>query len=312
VVSVSVDRSIVAPDGWAPDPERQYPVVFIELSQGALTVAVDAPAEEAERIAKQIAGSAYLQAAGPAAAAVPDLRFRLPAGTGRVEIFGADGRELTPPIVAADAAERARISVRAGEHIARWRQVRALSNPASPLAGGVRLEVVPARPGERIAPLDRAPLRPGSDGLIRLSYRREDGVWRPPTVFIRLRNDTDQPLYCGLLDLTGRYRIHARLFPGEFVAARSVGAALSGRPVQFSLPSGESPAPGTQVRDWLKLIAAEDEFGTRPFEQDALDDAGRRGSLPSVRMVRDADAAEPDEPYDWAACVVEVLTEVPA
>ncbi|MFI5889761.1 caspase domain-containing protein [Actinoplanes sp. NPDC051513] len=311
VLSVQVDRSTVVPEDWSADPARQYPVVFTELPQPALAIAVDGPVEASAAVAGRAAGSPYLRVAALSEPIVPGLRFRLSAPA-RARILGADGDELAPEVVAEGLPQLAETAVRAGEHIARWRQVHALTNPASALAGAVRLEIVPAHPGERTAPLDRPALAPDDDGLIRLRYRRENGAWVGPTVFVLLRNTTGRPLYCVLLDLTGRYRIHAGLFPGEFVGAHRTGAAIGGRPVRFRLPDGATPAPGAQVRDWLKLIVAEDEFGGRPFEQEALGEPGRRGALPRVRMTRDAGASDPDDLYDWATSAIGVLTEVPA
>ncbi|MGK5682177.1 caspase family protein [Actinoplanes sp. URMC 104] len=306
VVSVLVDRSHVEPLGWTPDPARQYHVVFTELPQPPLTLAVDEPADAWRRAAS---GSAWVRIAAPDDPDAPDLRVSQPR-PGRARILGTDGSVLAPDIDEDDPVRRVARTVRAGEHIARWRQVRAFTNPAAGVAGAVRLEVVPALSGERTAPLDRQPLRPGPDGLLRLRYRWE-GRWVAPTVFLRLRNTTDRPLYCVLLDLTGRYRIHAGLFPGGFVGARLCGAALDGRPVQFSLPAGQTPAPGTSTVDWLKLVVAEQEFSGRPFEQEALGLAGARGVPGRFGMTRDAGPGE-DDPYDWAATVLGVVTEVPA
>ena len=300
VVAVRTERSIVEPDGWTPDPARQYQVVFTQLPQPPLTLAVDGPAGEWRRAA---AGSAWLRVAAPGEHEVPDLRVSEP-GPGRARLHGVDGSVLAPDIAEADPVRRARRTVRAGEHIARWRRVRELANPASAVAG-VRLEIVSALPGER-----PAPLRPGADGLLRLCYRRENGGWVAPTVFVRLHNTTGRALYCVLLDLTGRYRIHAGLFPGAFVGPGLRGAALEGRPVRFSLPAGQTVAAGAHTRDWLKLVVAEREFGAHPFEQGALDDPAGRGVPAMVTMTRDAGAVA-DDPYDWTATVLGVLTEVP-
>jgi hypothetical protein len=204
------------------------------------------------------------------------------------------------------------------EHIARWREVKALSNPRSALARAVRIEVVRALPGEQTAPLDRPALQPDDDGLLRLSYLGR----RPPTVFVRLRNTSDRPLYCVLLDLTDRYRIHAGLFPGAFIAPGHAGAALAGRPVQLSLPAGAEAVRGESVRDWFKLIVAEQEFSSRPFELARLDarvpateraPAGLGGILDRLGRLavhRDAGSAEPDAVYDWTTAMLRVRTGV--
>src|SRR5699024_6316935 len=57
VLTVGVDRSVVEPDGWVPDPARQYPVVFTELPQPPLSVAVDGSPEDTEQVARRLAGS---------------------------------------------------------------------------------------------------------------------------------------------------------------------------------------------------------------------------------------------------------------
>ncbi|GIF05192.1 caspase family protein [Actinoplanes siamensis] len=281
VVSVLVDRSVVEPDGWTPDPRRQYPVVITRLPRPGLAVDVGGSAE----LARLTAASPLLRVQPPGE--VPELRFR---GT---RILGADESELA-------VTSSAPHTVRAAEHIARWRQVQALTNPGSRLAGQVRLEITTGGTA----------LTPGPDGLIRMEYLRRAGGWVAPTAFIRLHNTSDQPLFCVLLDLTGRYRIHAGLFPGEFVGPRRTGAALHGRPVQFRLPARTPVEPKAQIRDWLKLIVAEDEFAALPFEQGSIDDAGRRGVPAPVTMHRDAGGAE-DDPYDWTAVTLGVVTVVP-
>ncbi|MEV4352046.1 caspase family protein [Actinoplanes sp. NPDC049596] len=303
VTAVSLDRSVVEPDGWQPDPERQYPVVVTQLPEAHLAVDVAGSAELAELVER----SPFLRIADTARGEVPDLRFSQDQ-TGAVRILGAGELPVAPDLHGPDLARRA---VRAGEHIARWRQVQALENPGSPLAGAVRLEIVAAGPGETQASLHRLPERPDADGLIQLAYTWRNGTPTPPTAFLRLHNTTGRSLYCVLLNLTERYRVHASLFPGAFVGPGLVGAALNGRPVQFSLPGGVPPTRGAQVRDRVKLIVAEQEFAARPFEQDALDDAVRRGVLPRVAMTRDAGDATPTDVYDWATTTLTVITTVP-
>ncbi|GAB7046452.1 caspase family protein [Catenuloplanes indicus] len=313
-VQVRTTHTIVEPVGWAPDPGRQYPVVLTGLPQPPLTAAAEEPL-----IAARIAESVHLRPPGDAA---PELRVQV-TEPGRARILGADGVPLTADVTGADAAALAHAAVRTGEHIARWRQVHGLANPFSALAGGVRLEIVEALPGERIVPLDRPALPLGADGAITLAYRYGPEGWTPPAVFIRVRNTTDRDLHCALLDLTGRYRIHAGLLRGELIGAGRWGAAVNGRRVRLSLPAGTPPEPGREARDWLKLIAAEEEFGSRAFELPALGDPvpagdraplGLRGVLDRLgraALHRDAGEDEPDAACDWTTTMVELRTVVP-
>jgi hypothetical protein len=320
---MSAERSAVHPVSWTPDRNRQYPMVVAELPQPPATAAVSSAPDgtaTADAISDRLAGadpSPFVRLVDDLGPVRADLRVRVEA-PGRVVLSTPEGDRLADDITGtpADCAGR---TVATLEHIARWREVKALSNPRSALAGAVRVEVVPAFPGERTAPLDRPALSAGPDGLIRLAYHAPD---RPPTVFVRLHNTAQRPLYCVLLDLTDRYRIHAGLFPGAFIAPGHAGAALSGRPVQLSLPAGVEAVPGASVRDWFKLIVAEDEFSSRPFELDRLDarvpatergPAGLGGILDRLGRIavhRDVGSAEPAAAYDWTTAMVRVRTAV--
>jgi hypothetical protein len=207
------------------------------------------------------------------------------------------------------------------EHIARWRQVKALANPVSRLAGAVGIEVVSPLPGERTAPLDRPPLATVGNGTLHLEYRHEPSGWTAPTAFIRLRNHTDRRLFCVLLDLTDRFRLHAGLLPGAFVGPRQCAAALAGALVEFALPPDEPVRPGASVRDWLLLLVAETEFSAEPFDLPGLGRplAGptRTRALTGVLdrlglLAVHRDVGRPAaSAYDWTTRILPVVTTVP-
>ncbi|MGB2571873.1 hypothetical protein ACPFP2_25975 [Micromonospora citrea] len=240
---------------------------------------------------------------------------------GRVRICGGDGAPLCDDltILSGDGGRQVAAVL---EHLARVQQVKALVNPVSALAGAVSVELVEARPGEVSVPADRPPLRPGGDGAVHLRYRREQGQWVPPTVFVRLRNDSGRRLFFVLLDITERHRAHATLFPGDHVAPGHVGAALYGRPVELRLPAGSPLARGATTRDWLVLLAAEEEFNSLPFELPAVAEAssgparaplavtGLLGRLGLAAEHRDAGAIE-GAACDWGTVAVPVVTGVP-
>jgi hypothetical protein len=191
----------------------------------------------------------------------------------------------------------------------------------SQVDGAVRLDIVPALPGERVAPLHRPAVRPGADGAVRLAYRPGANGWQPPTVFIRLHNTSNRRLHCVLLDLTDRFRIDGGLFPGAAVEPGHVGAAVDGQAVEFRLPDGRPVVPGAAVRDWLLLLVTDDEASAAPFEMPGIDQVGGRYRTPlAVRGVldrigrtifRDAGPADPPAAGDWATTLVPVITEIP-
>ncbi|MFG1917480.1 caspase domain-containing protein [Micromonospora sp. NPDC048898] len=330
-VQVLAERSLVEPIGWQPDRDRQYRMVLSRVPLPATTVRVGGPGQDPATAATVLAA---LGSAGPGGGPSPHLRpvdpsdvdtspelvVRVPR-RGLAIVLDRRGTPLAGELTDIHR-DGARQTVHVLEHIARWRQIRELNNPVTGLAGAVTVEVVAARPGERIAPLDRPPVVADADGVLRLRYERGPGGWTPPTIFVRLHNRGDRMLFCVLLDLTERFRAHAELFPGSFVAPNARAAALRGRRVVAALPPGEAIEPGARVRDWLKLVVAEEQFSPVPFELPALGaprgvDRGPlavRGFLDRIgRAVqhRDLVASAEDGAYDWTTVTVPFEVEVP-
>ncbi|MFD6680171.1 caspase family protein [Micromonospora parva] len=331
VVQVLPERSLVEPIGWQPDRDRQYRMVLSRVPLPVTTVLVGGPGQDGPTAATVLDA---LRCAGPGGSpsphlrpvdpsdvdAAPELMVRAPR-RGVAVVVDRSGAPLSGELtdIGSDGAQQ---TVQVLEHIARWRQIRELKNSVTGLAGAVTVEVVAARPGEHIVPFDRPPIDADADGVVRLRYQRGPEGWTPQTVFIRLHNRSDRRLFCVLLDLTERFRVHAELFPGSFVAPRGRAAALRGRRVVAALPQGEAPEPGARVRDWLKLVVAEEQFGPAPFELPALGaprgvDRGPlavRGFLDRIgRAVqhRDLVASAEDGAYDWTTVTVPLEVEVP-
>jgi hypothetical protein len=335
VVRVYPDRSAVAPVGWHPDRSVRYPVVLAHVPLPATTVAIQHPAAGAKAAGRLVAalGSAAPDGgpsphvrlvAGDDPAQLPEIVVDL-SYPGRWRLLGADNTPLTGDIPDGDRAEAGVVSQL--EHIARWRQVKVLANPISRLAGSVRMEVVLARPSDVTAPLDRPALLAGENGDIELAYRHSPEGWQAPTVFIRLHNTADRRVYCVLLDLTDRFRLHTELLPGTFIAPGHAAAAAEGEPVALSLPPGRAVRPGAQVRDWLMVIAAEEEINSAVFALPRLGEPSpdrargqARGPLALTTIVerlgltalhRDADRTSTSA-RDWWTTIVPVVTRVPA
>ncbi len=328
VVRVLPGRSLVTPVGWQPESDRQYRVVLSRVPLPATTVAVGGPGQDGATARTLLAA---LAAAGPHGGpsphlrpvgthTVPELRVRVPRpGVALVE--DRLGVPLVGELTGVDG-DGVRRAVEVLEHVARWRQVRDLTNPVSRLAGAVAVEVVPARPGEALVPLDRPPLDADEDGVLRLRYAYGPAGWTPPNVFIRLHNRSDRPLFCALLDLTDRFRVHASLFPGAVVAPGARAAARRGRAIVASLSKGTVPERGARSRDWLKLVVAEEQFSPEPFEMSAPGEPGRsvrgplgvRGFLDRIGRTltcRDLSASVEDGAYDWTTVTVPLVIEVP-
>ncbi|WP_176921472.1 caspase family protein [Pseudonocardia oroxyli] len=320
VVDVQVDRSTVEPVGWDPDPQQLYDVAVTDVPLPP--VAVTATPEIATRLAAVLEArtSPHIRITTPREADAAPLLLRVrERSDGGILITSADGEELTSSCPS--DADGLRHTIAGLEHIARWMQVRALHNPSPALADAVRLEIVPVPADGSVPPPDVAPLPAGT---IELDYMWSGADWVAPTVHVRLRNTTDERLYCVLLDLTDRFRLHAELFPGQYVAAGGVADVGGGAPVRFGLPPKRDLEPGAFGTDWLLLLVSQRQFSSEPFFLPRLGEppqaapARHRGGLSGVldrlgfRAVhRDAETTAVLAPHDWATSVVEVTTRVP-
>jgi hypothetical protein len=343
IVEVAATCSRVEPSGWQPDPARQYPVVLARAPLPLTTVAIlgepGADPAAATRLAEAVAH------AGPGGGPSPHVRV-VAAGDDetRPDLLVAVRRAGTPHIltadglpVAPDAPDLPRSAPRSGlhdhgpesrvvarlEHIARWRLVKGLSNPLSRLAGSVRVDVVPALPGDTRPPLNRGALRAGAEGRITLDYAQGPaGEWTPPQVFVQLHNTSTEGLYCVLLDLTDRFGIDPALFTGDVVGPGVTTTAGHGQAVHFTLPPGRPVRSGASVDDWLLLVVAEDEINSallalpplgRPVPGPSRDGVAVGGLVErlGVTALRRGAPAPATSAGDWWTCLVPVTTRVP-
>lgn len=325
VADVYSHRSVVEPVGWAPEEEQQYDMVLTDVPLPPVAVSVQADPDIAVRLAERV------QAAGPGGGPSPHIRvvpttdesvfrlgLRVCQDDGTIQVAGLDDRPLASPLPIDDRGIQQ--TVHDLDHIARWLQVRNLESASPALEEAIQLEFVLALPGRQRPPRDGAP------ALVKdldFAYTWTGGRWEPPSVFVRLRNTTDRKLFCVLLDLTDRYRMHADLFPGEYVAGHWTAEAGNRAAVTLSLPPDQPLEPGACVTDWLVLLVAEEPFSSAPFALPRLREThgpsargGRRGvtgvldRLGLLAVERDLETAPPVA-LDWAIKTVEVTTRVP-
>ncbi|MGG6297056.1 caspase family protein [Leptolyngbya sp. AN02str] len=168
----------------------------------------------------------------------------------------ADARILLEPVLGY-TVESARETIRLLEHLARWTTTLELqSSPTSRIASNaVQMEIV-------------QPNQTHSGDNIRLTYTNQT----PPKFQLKLKNTSDQRLYCTVLDLTERFAIHADLFKagGQWLAPGEEAYALSGKPIDASVPDELWEQGITEFKDVLKLIVSTSEFDARLLEQDKL------------------------------------------
>jgi Caspase domain len=323
VVEVESTRSRVEPGaGWDPDPGEPYPAVVVDVPLARSTVELRGDAGGVALVRAALRGSPHVREV-TGAESDDSQRFVVLADAGQLVVARADATPLTSPVEATeDGAARV---VRRLEHLARWHLVKSLDNPTSTIAGQVELEIVEAQKGERAPrPGERERLAPDASGDIRLQYRKTADGWEKPYVFVYLHNRSDRDLYCTLLDLTDRFRCHSRLFPVDRIPAGKTAVAFEGRPVDVSVPQERIDAGGTQVRDWLKLVASEERFEPDAYALPNLDgvitarSAGTRGVRSALDRIgdrvvtRDAGDEEPVGAPEWTTAMVSLVTERPA
>ncbi|GAA2851112.1 hypothetical protein Acy02nite_34550 [Actinoplanes cyaneus] len=275
VGEVRPELSLVEPLNWVPDRDRQYAMVVATLPRPRATVAgFEVPESPYLRNAREDEPVALTVRTGPGGARITDHQGR-----------GTDVAGTPEQILAAL------------EHLARWLWLRdQLRNPDSRLGEPIRLEVVPAGPGDVVEV---------TDGAVRVDYAWTGSGWTAPEVYIHLYNTSNRLLYVTVLDLTPRFAAHARLYPPAPIAAGHRTAAREGRRLRISLPAGEQPRPGLEVSEWLLVVASERPFGAEPYLLPPL--AG------FVHPVRDVDDADPPagDGTDWTVQRFEIRTRVP-
>jgi pimeloyl-ACP methyl ester carboxylesterase len=153
------------------------------------------------------------------------------------------------------------------EHIARWTAIAELASPASSRIqpGAVQIQIY--RDGAEIEKDSEI-----KDAQIRLEYQYENSKWKEPTFRVKLKNTSDEPLYCALLDLTERFSVTAGLFEagGVWLQPGEEAWALAGKPLYGTVPKELWQQGVTEFKDILKLIVSTAEFDATLLEQDKL------------------------------------------
>lgn len=149
------------------------------------------------------------------------------------------------------------------EHITRWTNLSELSSPAnSPIRpDAIKMEIYQ---GDKVL----------SDGEIHLNYYQDDsGKWNKPTFQIKLKNTSDETLYCALLNLTEQFAINAGFFEAGYVKLEpnQEAWALGKKSIPAIVPQYLWERGITEYQDILKLIVCTSEFDATLLEQDKLD-----------------------------------------
>jgi hypothetical protein len=291
------------------DTRQTYKALIISLPTPALAVRLEGDATACKLVKKAVdvappegKPSLFIRVAGPG----ENAEFRLVARDGQFVITKPnDDRPLVAQVDGLNEAG-ARLVVQRLEHIARWTQTARLSNPASTIQpGDVKLTILVD--GKEV-----------SGREVRLEYQIKDGKETSATFQVSLTNKSQRTLFCGLLDLTQRFRVDAGLLKAGCVKLEPGETAWGnlGKPIPATVPDELWKQGLIEYKDLLKLIVCTERFDPRTLEQPSLDMPrppvvgkilGRNGTLNRLmqkiqkrELVADAPAAIDD----WQATEV--------
>jgi hypothetical protein len=303
------------------DTKQTYKALIVSLPAPALAVRLDGDAAACELVKKAVdvaspdgRSSLFIRVA----TGEENPEFRLIARDGQFVITKpTDDRPLVAQIDGLNEPG-ARLAVQRLEHIARWTQTARLSNPASTIQPeDVKLTILVD--GKAV-----------SGREVRLEYQIKDGKATPPTFQVSMTNNSQRTLFCGLLDLTQRFRVDAGLIKSGCVKIEPGQTAWGnlGNPIPATVPDELWKQGVIEYKDLLKLIICTEEFDPRALEQPSLDmprapsatrsvgtkGVGRDGSLNRLMrkiQTRELVADEPVAIDDWQATEVSFTTVRP-
>ena len=203
------------------------------------------------------------------------------------------------------------------EHIARWTNLSELSSTANSRINpnAIQIEI---HQGNEIL----------SDGEIHLNYYQNDsGKWNKPAFKVKLKNTSDETLYCALLDLTEQFAINAGFFEtGSLKLEPNQEAwALGKKSIRASVPQELWERGITEFQDIFKLIVCTSEFDATLLEQDKLDlprqkytpenrgskKGGTLNRLMNRMQCKDLTVDDVEEYDDWVTSQVVIRTHRP-
>jgi pimeloyl-ACP methyl ester carboxylesterase len=154
------------------------------------------------------------------------------------------------------------------EHLTRWTNIAELSSPATSRIQPDAVQMIIEQEGQEL-----------QEPQIRLEYQQK----KQPSFKLKLKNTSNEALYCALLDLTDSYAVSAGLLDGGGVWLQpgEEAWALGGQPIYPTVPEKLWKQGITEIKDLLKLIVSTAEFDATLLELEELDLPSR--ATPSPR-----------------------------
>ncbi len=148
------------------------------------------------------------------------------------------------------------------EHIARWHNILELRTPPTSRikTDDVQMEIIQS--GQENS-------KSGSE--MRVEYTYENGEWTPPTLQIKLTNNSDKTLFCNVLDLSESFAVDVPFFEAKSSVRLSPKSTItSDDSLRFIIPDPYIAQGTTEYKDVFKLIVSSTDFHADFLEQDGL------------------------------------------
>jgi Caspase domain len=193
--------------------------------------------------------------------------FRLLCRNGEYLITSSRNEQPLLPVISGYTQDNSVKIIQILEHIARWTNINKLSTlPTSSIkADDVKMEVIISGQEEI------ALLTPHLD----LEYEEdENGELVPPTLYIKLSNNSDKDLFCNVLALNDRFGISAPFFNTRNTLRLRPGGIVEGEYINTVVPDELWEEGTTESQEIFKLIVSTEDFDVDSLEQEALDTNG--------------------------------------
>lgn len=304
VLTVLPNLSQIQIEGITAQPDQTFKAIVISLPLPPKGIVLSGDEIGLELARTQLQPSLYVQEAK-----TEEAVFKLIA---RDQCYSITRSTDDHPLVTAIQGytfESVSKAVQRLEHMARWINIAELASPAVSRIPSDAVQMQIYQDNQELQDLD-----------IQFTYQPQQ-----PTFKVKLRNTSDQALYCALLDLTDRYAVDAGLFeaggiwldPGQEVWA------LGNQPIYASVPEALWKQGKTETKDILKLIVSTTEFDATLLEQFELDlptpphRSVERGQGTLNRLMNRVQRRElrsaPEEPVcdDWTTSQIMITTVRP-
>ena len=254
-------------DGQPPDPQTIYKAVVTALPLPPMVVALEG--DEAGLALVRTVLAHTLASGGPSLLVregergVAELVLHAEGNRYQIRRSG-DGYPLVVE-TRNFTTSSAQLVVQRLEHIARWRKIVDLANPASRMSEEeIHLEIE--------LPDGQGGWQPAGEGAaIRLEYAFGAGKWQQPTFRVKLANRSTRRLYCMAFDLSEAYGVYAVLPGGGiWLAPGEETWANAGEPFYALVPDELWQAGVVQFGDTLLVVASTDEGDATQLEQEDL------------------------------------------